>query len=90
MVSACDSWLVHVEHIHSLHKLAFIIFVALYVKSFDVDFAYIHTYIYIYIASGPVAIMPPRTKAGDPEPSAKKTLTGWHVLAGSPHKGFCV
>jgi hypothetical protein len=53
---------------------------------------YIHTYIYIYIyiASGPVAIMPPRTKAGDPEPSAKKTLTGWHVLAGSPHKGFCV
>jgi hypothetical protein len=42
MVSACDSWLVHVEHIHSLHKLAFIIFVALYVKSFDVDFAYIY------------------------------------------------
>jgi hypothetical protein len=48
----------------------------------------ISPYIYIYMASGPVAIMPPRTKAGDPEPSAKKTLTGWHVLAGSPNKEF--
>ena len=50
----------------------------------------LNIYIYIYIASGPVAIMPPRTKAGDPEPSAKKTLTGWHVLAGSPHEEVCV